>query len=306
MGTDIPGDRDSGGPPAGGSTAPSGTLAVFVHGSWHSGLHWAATQRALTHLGIASIAIDLPGHGLDAPVPTGYFLAGQPGLATERSALADLTMQECADSLLAALAAVRSQYRRVVLVAHSAGGGPASTAAEQAPELVDHLVYVSAFVPAGRPQFFDYINAPENAAAVPIPAVGNPFELGVLRINPLSPDPEMVGTIRQAFLSDLPSGASDSWRRYLHPDVPLALAVTPVEVTAQRWGRIPRTYVRLTEDRGFAIGAQDLVISETDQAMPGLPTQVRTLTGGHSPFVTQPGQLAGLILDVERSAALVP
>ncbi|MDT0461107.1 helix-turn-helix domain-containing protein, partial [Streptomyces sp. DSM 41527] len=31
---------------------------------------------------------------------------------------------------------------------HSAGGGPASLAAERAPELVDRIVYLSAFVPA--------------------------------------------------------------------------------------------------------------------------------------------------------------
>ncbi|MEU9044325.1 MULTISPECIES: alpha/beta fold hydrolase [unclassified Kitasatospora] len=114
----------------------TGTVFVFVHGAWHSSGQWAATQRALAGLGAASVAVDLPGHGFDAPLPTGYLLPGQPGLLTEKSRLAPLTMDDCAEAVLTVLRQVR-HHRTVVLVAHSAGGGPASLAAEWAPELVD-------------------------------------------------------------------------------------------------------------------------------------------------------------------------
>jgi len=270
------------------------TVAVFVHGAWHSSLHWVATQRELARQGVRSIAVDLPGHGLTAPAPSGYLLPGQPGLATERSALADLTMDRIADDLLATLAGIRPRFERVVLVAHSAGGGPASAVAERAPELVDHLVYLSAFLPAGRPRFLDYVSAPENAGAVHVPRVGDPEALGAFRINPLSADPAEVAAIHRSFLSDWPAELP-SWRLLLHPDEPLASLTAPVRLTPARWGRIPRTYIRLRDDLALPAPTQDLMIAEADRVTPDRPTQVYSLPGAHSPFLTRPVELASLL-----------
>ncbi|MFE3175716.1 alpha/beta fold hydrolase [Amycolatopsis sp. NPDC059090] len=275
-------------------TRPSSseTVIVLVHGAWHSALHWTAAQRALARHGLASVAVDLPGSGLDAPVPSGYFLPGQPGFASERSALHDVTMQDSTDVVLNALVSARTRYRNVVLVAHSAGGAAASAAAEQAPELVDRLVYLSAFVPGGRPRFADYIEAKENAGAVQVPPVGDPGRLGAIRINPLSPDPAVVGVIRRAFLDDLPEGSPESWRQFLHPDLPFANFTTPVPVSAARWGRISRSYVRLADDLALPPATQDLMIAEADRLTPDNPFHVHSLPGGHSPFVTRPDELA--------------
>lgn len=273
----------------------SETVVLLVHGAWHSALHWASTQRALACHGLASIAVDLPGSGLGAPVPSGYLAPGQPGLTSEKSALSDVTMQHATDVVIDALAGVRTRYRNVVLVAHSAGGSAASAAAEQAPELVDHLVYLSAFVPAGRPRFADYIEAEENAGAVQIPPLGDPAELGALRINPLSPDPAATELIRRAFLNDLPATSPETWRQFLHPDHPFSSFTTPVPVTAGRWGRLPRSYIRLTDDLALPPATQDLMIAEANQVVPDEEIQVHSLPGGHSPFATRPAELAELL-----------
>ncbi len=194
--------------------SPTDTVFVFVHGAWHGSGQWAATQRALAALGAASVATDLPGHGFDAPLPSGYLQPGQPGLQTERSALATVTMDESAGVVLDALRQAR-RHRRVVLVAHSAGGGPASLAAERAPELVDEIVYLSAFVPAGRPRFFDYLGSPENATARGQSLnLGNPGELGAVRINPLSQDPAYIEELRQTHYHDIPWTASTAGARH--------------------------------------------------------------------------------------------
>lgn len=276
----------------------SETVVLLVHGAWHSALHWTATQRFLAGHGIASIAIDLPGAGLDAPVPTGYLQLGQPGLASEKSALYDITLQHATDVVIDALVGIRTRYRNVILVAHSAGGAPASAAAEQAPELLDQLVYLSAFVPAGRPRFAAYVGAGENAEAVRIPPIGDPEELGAYRINPLSPDPAVTDVLRRAFLNDLPADSADSWRQFLHPDHPISSLTTPVPVSPERWGRISRTYLRLTDDRALPPATQDLMISEADQMVPDQPFQVHSLPGGHSPFVTRPAELATVLATI--------
>ncbi|MFJ4623955.1 alpha/beta fold hydrolase [Streptomyces sp. NPDC088812] len=272
------------------------TVFVLVHGAWHGSGQWAATQRALAGLGAASVAVDLPGHGFDAPLPSGYLLPGQPGLPTERSPLATVTMDDCAETVLDTLRQVR-HHRRVVLVAHSAGGGPASLAAERAPRLVDALVYLSAFVPAGRPRFSDYLGSPENATARGQSlTLGDPAELGAVRINPLSPDPAYAEELRQTYYHDTPPDRFDRWRSALSTDLPLSVPATPVPVTAPRWGRIPRTFLRCADDRALPPAVQDLMIAEADRAVPGNPFTVRTLPGGHSPFAARPRELAAALL----------
>ncbi|MGW5884053.1 alpha/beta fold hydrolase, partial [Streptomyces koyangensis] len=114
--------------PAARQLARARTAFVFVRGAWHSSAQWAATLRELARLGAAGYAVDLPGHGLDGPLPGGNLLPGQPGLLTEKSPLASGTMDECAEAVLETLRLTR-HHNRVFLVAHSAGGGPAALAA---------------------------------------------------------------------------------------------------------------------------------------------------------------------------------
>ncbi|MEA5367210.1 alpha/beta hydrolase [Amycolatopsis sp., V23-08] len=277
------------------------TACVFVHGAWHSSQHWAAIQRALTAQGTAGMAVDLPGHGVTAPLPSGYLRPGQPGLATEPSALAGLTTEALTDALVTELAEVRRRFARIVLVAHSAGGGPASAAVERHPDLVDHVVYLSAFVPAGRPRFGDYVTDPVNAGAAHAPWTGDPEVLGAFRINPLSPDHAEVEAIRRAFLADWPADRP-GWRLTLHPDEPVASLAGTFPVTAGRWGRVPRSYVRLTGDLALPPATQDLMIAEADRLTPEHPFAVHSLPGGHSPFLTRPVELAELLGRIAKQA----
>lgn len=272
------------------------TVFVFVHGAWHSAAHWAPTRHALAALGAGSEAVDLPGHGVDGPLPSGYLRPGQPDLHTEKSRVADVTMEHCADAILNVLRRV-DPHRRAVLVAHSAGGGPASLAAERAPELLSRIVYLSAFVPAGRPRFFDYLNSAENSTALGqgLP-LGDPEQLGAVRINPLSPDPTYVDELWRTHYHDTPHQHIDRWRRTLTPDLPLAIAATPVTVTPTRWGQIPRTFLRCAEDRALPPDVQDLMIAEADRATPDNPFTTRTLAGGHSAFAARPRELAEVLV----------
>lgn len=287
----------------------SDSLFVFVHGAWHSSWHWVLTQRELARRGAASVAVDLPGHGFAAPMPSGYLSTPQSSLTTEKSPLASLTMDECAGAVLDTLRTVRGRARTVVLVAHSAGGGPASLAAERAPELVDRIVYLSAFVPAARPRFFDYLLSEQNAAALGqgLP-LADPDELGAVRINPLSPDPAYVEELRQTHYPDTPADRFDRWRLTLSPDLPLAIPDSPVPLTRDRWGQIPRTFLRCADDGALPVAVQDLMIAEAEETAPDNPFAVATLAGGHSPFAARPGELAAVLTSTTHppTSALLP
>jgi pimeloyl-ACP methyl ester carboxylesterase len=104
-------------------TASPDPLVVLVHGAWHGAWCWSTLQAGLDRRGIASLAVDLPGHG-SSTLPLGD-LHGDARHVVE----------------------VIDHWRRpVVLVGHSYGGAVITEAAASAP-LVQHLVYLAAFAP---------------------------------------------------------------------------------------------------------------------------------------------------------------
>ena len=65
---------------------------------------------------------------------------------------------------------------------------------------------------------------------------------------------------------------------------------TPLHLTAERWGSLPRTYVETLHDRTIPIASQRLM-----QAMsPG--ARVVTLDADHSPYLSAPDELTAALL----------
>lgn len=103
------------------SPPPLSPLVVLVHGAWHGAWCWAGLQARLDVQGIASLAVDLPGHGAST-LPLGD-LHGD--------------AQHVVDVL-------STWARPVVLVGHSYGGAVITEVAALSPH-VGHLVYLTAF-----------------------------------------------------------------------------------------------------------------------------------------------------------------
>jgi pimeloyl-ACP methyl ester carboxylesterase len=95
---------------------------VLVHGAWHGAWCFSAVQAELDRRGLASWAIDLPGHGCST------------------APLGDLYGD--ADAVVDVLAGVPAP---VVLVGHSYGGAVITEAASRHPDGIAHLVYLTAF-----------------------------------------------------------------------------------------------------------------------------------------------------------------
>jgi hypothetical protein len=70
---------------------------------------------------------------------------------------------------------------------------------------------------------------------------------------------------------------------------PLKPLITKLKITPEKFGRVPRTYIECTLDRAITIGAQRRMHA-------ALPCDtVHTLTTDHSPFLSKPTELAGLL-----------
>jgi hypothetical protein len=71
---------------------------------------------------------------------------------------------------------------------------------------------------------------------------------------------------------------------------PLAALTSPLRVTAERFGRVPRAYIECTDDRAISLEMQ----REMQAALPCDP--VITLECDHSPFYSAASELADSLL----------
>ncbi|MCP2164568.1 alpha/beta fold hydrolase [Goodfellowiella coeruleoviolacea] len=276
------------------STTPT---FVLVHGSNANSFGWAPLQRELALLGHRSLAVDLPGHGAGAHFPAAYQAPQDPAeLATTPSPLAGLTLEAGVEHVIDTLRRVR-EHGPVVLVGHSRGGLVITQVANTAPELVDRLVYISAWCCVDL-TVGEYMQTPEYATSALAHTagvlVGNPAELGALRMNWRTADPELLAALKTAMLAD---GTDTEFRTYLNllePDEILS-AGEDHQGRADTWGRIPRSYIRLTGDTSIPLALQDRFIKEADALTPDNPFDVHSVDSSHVRFQLHPAETAAIL-----------
>jgi pimeloyl-ACP methyl ester carboxylesterase len=231
---------------------------VLVHGAWHGGWCWELLQAHLEASGAPSIAIGLPGRAGD-PRPT-----------------SELTLDSYVDRVVET---IDSLLGAVVLVGHSLGGLTISQAAERVPDKVSSLVYVCAMLLRDGQSTME--------------AFGGDPDSQILSNVSYSADSQTSSVIPDAvhdiFFAECTAEVSEGAQRRLVPE-PIVPASTPVRLTAQRWGRIPRAYILCTQDRAISPHKQQEMIDTV-----GVDT-VGTLNSSHSPFLSQPAQLVAFLL----------
>jgi len=101
----------------------NGAPVVLVHGAWHGSWCWSLVVEELATRGIASVAVDLDGHGLKSRSPVSRwrrpFLAD--AYASEPSPVGSVTATDSAATLVRQLERI-GHGEPCVLVAHSMGG----------------------------------------------------------------------------------------------------------------------------------------------------------------------------------------
>lgn len=265
-----------------GSGAPT---FVLVHGSGSNSFYWQPLLRELGLRGHRAIAVDLPGHGLGAYVPESYQSPQDlERLRTEPSPISEVTLGDFADHVIG----VVRQARRngpVVLVGGSLGGVTLNAVANRVPELLAHLVYASAFCPTKHPSVLRLMTTPEAATSymTRLPAVHTPPELGISRVNWRSGDPAFLAVVKEAIAADRSDAEVRALMNILEPDESAAVGASEdARGLPATWGRVPRTFVRYTQDRTIPPALQDLMIREADEAAPDNRFRVRSLTAPHA------------------------
>jgi pimeloyl-ACP methyl ester carboxylesterase len=196
-------------------------LVVLVHGAWHGAWCWSALQSTLDARGIASMAVDLPGHGVSTE-PLGD-LAGDVA-----------HLQRVVDVL----------DRPVVLVGHSYGGAVIGGVAT---DHLRHLVYVAAFcLDVGESVMGMAQSLPPAATA--LAGAMRPQDDGTALVDP--------AMIEAAFYAACPAGTAAVAAPRLCAQ-PFATLVQPAAHAA--WKTVASTYVVCTQDQAVAPSHQEVM-----------------------------------------------
>ncbi|MBB4688733.1 alpha/beta fold hydrolase [Amycolatopsis jiangsuensis] len=262
---------------------------VFIHGTNANAYGWTGLITELTLRGHRCLALDLPGHGDRQFIPHAYQAPQDlEALATEPSPLAGFTIDDYVDHVVRVVRRAR-RLGPVILVGSSQGGVTVSRVGNAVPELLERVVYVAAYCCVDLPNMVSYLETPENSESllhlIEALKVGDPAALGVSRLNWRSADPAALSAIKRCLAGDFTDDAVRRLAAVLEPDETATIPRSEARGEAHTWGRIPRTYVRFTEDRLIPPALQDRFIAEADRLTPDNPTDVRDIAAPHvGPF----------------------
>ncbi len=234
---------------------------VLVHGSWHGRWVWDRVTAYLLARGHEVEAPDLAGRGQDPRSPAEITLTDHVNVVSD---------------------VVESSDRPAILVGHSFGGFVISHVAQRVPDRVELLVYLAAFL------LRDGETVLGVARSVPavVPHLDVREDAGLITVRP--------DAARDVFYQDCLTEDADRATALLVPEA-LTPRVTPAELSADRFGRVPRVYMETLNDRAL--------LPELQRRMQAaLPCrEVVSLESGHSPFLSMPRTLARRFVDVATS-----
>jgi pimeloyl-ACP methyl ester carboxylesterase len=260
------------------------TTFLFVTGS-NGG---TSGDGELSLRGHRTAGVELPGHGSDTMQFRLAYQAPQDlaALAAEPSAMAGITLDDYVEATVKAVRRA-AEHGPVILVGGSMGGATITATANEVPGLIDRLVYISAFCCTGLRSIEEYMATPEGQAsrlgAILGGVVGDPAALGAVRVNWRSADREFLAVLKAALMADASDSEFMAMLNGSLPDDTLHVSGADSRGRKKTWGRVPRTYIRHSQDLCIPLALQDRMIAEADALTPGNRFDVRTVATAHAP-----------------------
>lgn len=233
---------------------------ILIHGSWHGSWNWHRVVPILEQWGHRAIPLDLPGMGRDkTPIQE---------VTLEKSVQ---TVCDCMDSI----------EGKVILVGHSKNGIVISQAAEYRPEKIEKLVYLAAYlIPNGKTQ--------REYSMMDTEGVLKPYVHLHADLNATTLDPAIYF---EGLYADCDPYIEQLARVLLSAEL-ISTGITPLQLSAERYGLVPRVYIECTLDKAVTPFIQQKMYRE-------MPCEkVYQMESSHSPFFSQPAELAELLAGV--------
>ena len=231
---------------------------VLIPGAWHGAWCW---QRVTPRLVAA-------GHAVRTPELL--------GMGEDTTPLARVSLAVWADQVADVIS---REAEPVILVGHSRGGVVISEAAERVPDRIATLIYLAGSLLPDGVAILDYVPQPDPDG----PQVLDVREDGSAMLL----DPFMTMSFFNATDEAWVSLARNRLTRE-----PLGVHATPLRLTAERFGRVKRAYIRTTRDNAVTTPMQERMLAD----LPCDP--VFTLNSDHSSFLADPDTLVAHLLEV--------
>lgn len=238
---------------------------ILVHGMFHGGWCWAPLADRLRDSGHVVDTPDLAGCGPDTTP------AGSVTLDGWARSVADLVEQASGP---------------VVLVGHSRGGVVISRVAELVPDRVAALVYVAALM------------IPPGIAVMELPGIvaeeGFEMEPGDMTELDFTAD-GTAARLKPDAIARLYAPVEADVRDWALPQLtaePIGPLLTKLELSEERYGRVPRIYIAASRDRLLPYPAQQAMIARSR------PAEVHVIDAEHQVILTHVERLVTLLQDV--------
>ena len=238
---------------------------VLIHGAWHGAWCWYRTLPLLERAGHTAIAPDLLGLGRDT------------------TPLHLISLESWTESICEIVAA---QPKPVVLVGHSRAGMILSSVAESCPQEIAQLVYVTAAL----------VRDGESLGQLLIEDGTSLLPSNLVMAADGKSSTVKEEALRTVFYEECPEEDIALARLLLRPE-PRGPARTPIHITQENFGSVPRFYIECLRDKCIPHALQKKMYS-------ALPCQkIMTLDTDHSPFFSTPQRLVECLLSIDPQGA---
>jgi pimeloyl-ACP methyl ester carboxylesterase len=234
---------------------------VLVHGAFEDAHVWYAVIAKLQADGHRVINVNLPGR------PSAPLEANLVSVDLYRDTV---------------LQAIDGEAQPVVLVGHSFGGIVISAAAEAAPARIRTAVYLAAYLPQNGESMLSLAKQDRDSRAGP--ALHIDEAAGMISVD--------YAARADLFANGAPEGLREMLPNLII-DEPLRPIVTPVALTAARFGMVDKVYIHTTQDRVVSPYLQQKMVDATPVRL------ALTLEAGHTPFLTD---VIALVHAIEQAA----
>lgn len=233
---------------------------VLIHGAWQGSWAFSAWLPLLRASGWTVHCVELPGNSW--------------GDTAHATATPESYCQHV-------VAVIESIGEPVVLLGHSGGGVTASLVAEMIPERISALVYLAGMMLPNGMSFVDLVTlCTEECPDRDFAGISSYLEYDTQTNVSTVP----VNAALHIFLHDCPTDAAVIAASLLRPQ-PESGRDVPPQLSAERYGRVPRIYIEATADRSIDIYLQ----RRMQQLSPG--AGLISLDCGHVPQLAQPQAL---------------
>jgi pimeloyl-ACP methyl ester carboxylesterase len=244
------------------SANPNLQTYVLVHGAWQAPYVWDAVRAELLKGGNKVIVVELPGHGADT------------------TPAYKLSLDVYSNKVIESISKVND---KIILVGHSLGGMVVTSVAEKIPAKISKLVYIGAFLPSSGQALTDLaFSDPDSELGPLLVPSADQLTLDVKR-----------DSLTWLFINDGTQADKEKVLANYSPE-PAIPFTNKVTLTNDHFGAVEKVYIKTLQDIVISPALQDRMIAGA-----GI-TKVYAVNTSHSPFLSQPHEIANLLFKIGK------